>query len=75
MATRDRRQERRAALSLWQRYLLVLAEATQLKPFQTQRMDKCKQPKGRVTRYKQTHAQLNSSFVVLLQIPGALLPL
>jgi len=54
MATRDHEWER-TALSLWQPYLSVLAETTQSKPFQTQRTDKCKPPKGTFTRYRQTH--------------------
>lgn len=72
MATRDHEWER-TALSLWQQYLSVLVETTQLKPFQTQRMDKYKPPKGTISHYRQTHVA-EFFFCSALRIPGALLP-
>lgn len=67
-AERDKRHrlEGRAALSLWQLHLLVLAETPWFKLFQTQ-MDKCKQPKGTFTYYKFTL----STILLFLPSPAA----
>lgn len=66
-------QERRAVLSLWQQYLLVLAETTPLKPFQTPKMDKCKQHKGTLTHCRQTHTA-KLCFYSAATDPGCFLP-